>query len=485
MAHPINIEERYTFASGLKKVLGIVLVVGIVLLAGGIIAGVMGIGEHHDTDTQAANPLYNLKEASESPGENLGGEQNATDPGSGVIEHGAAEGDGAHPRGSGNPEADAASHDSGPSWVTRLKANFWINNLFFTGLAVIGLFWVAIQYAAQAGWSAGFQRVPIAMASWLPIAGVLMLVTWLLSNHDLFHWTHEYLYNKELADGSVNPQYDPIIAGKKGYLNTIFYLARMVVFFGIWILFFVLLRNKMKEEDLHGGTSYWYTMRKYSAIFLVLFAVTSSMAAWDWVMSIDPHWFSTLFGWYVFASWWVSGIAAITLIVVLLREYGYLKIVTENHLHDLGKFLFAFSIFWTYLWFSQFLLIYYANIPEESIYYIERLSSDFYSPIFFINLFLNFLFPFLVLMTRDAKRHIIFLKIVCAVVLFGHWLDFYLMVSPAVMKDSVAGGFGLMEIGLILVYASAFGFVVMSSLSKIGLIAKHHPMLEESMHHHI
>ena len=487
MAHPVNIEERFNFTSGLKKVLGITLVVGILLLAGGIILGVFHVGEHHDTDTEAVQPLYNLKEASESPGENLG-EQGKT-PQSGVIEHGAAQGDEAHPRGSGHAGADAAAdtggHGDEPGWRQRLFAGLWINNLFFTGLAVCGLFWVAIQYAAQAGWSAGFLRIPLAMASWLPYAAVLMVGVWLVASHDLFHWTHHYLIEETLADGSPNPDYDPIIAGKSGYLNTPFYLVRMVIFFGVWILMLHLIRKKSIAEDLHGGTSYWYTKRKYSAIFLVFFAVSSSMAAWDWVMSIDPHWFSTLFGWYVFSSWWVSAIAAITLIVVLLREAGYLKVVTANHMHDLGKFLFAFSIFWTYLWFAQFLLIWYANIPEESIYYVERLSSGFYSPIFFLNLFLNFLFPFLVLMTRDAKRHAIFLKIACAVVLFGHWMDFYLMVTPAVMKDSVAGGFGFIEVGLILVYASAFGFVVMGALTKIGLIPKHHPMLPESMHHHI
>jgi hypothetical protein len=475
MEHPIHIDERYKFSSGLKKVLGIVLIIGVVLLAGGIILGVMGVGEHHETSADAGNPFYNLKEASETPFTTQGPTEMTEE--SGVVEHGAAHGDEAHPRGSGHADADAATSHEGPTWLTRLYANFWINNLFFTGLAIAGLFWVAIQYAAQAGWSAGFERIPLAMASWLPIAAVLMLVTWLISSHDLFHWTHEALY----VEGG--PDYDPIIAGKKGYLNTVFYLARMVAFFAIWIVFFYLIRRESIREDLHGGTSYWYTLRKYSAIFLVLFAVTSSMAAWDWVMSLDPHWFSTLFGWYVFASWWVSAIAAITLIVVLLREAGYLKIVNANHMHDLGKFMFAFSIFWTYLWFSQFLLIYYANIPEESIYYIERLSSDYYSPIFFINLFLNFFFPFIVLMTRDAKRHSIFLKIVCSVVLFGHWLDFYLMVTPAVMKDF--GGFGLMEVGLILIYASAFGFVVMNALTKMNLIPKHHPMLQESMHHHI
>jgi hypothetical protein len=157
--------------------------------------------------------------------------------------------------------------------------------------------------------------------------------------------------------------------------------------------------------------------------------------------------------------------------------------VNENHIHDLGKFVFAFSIFWTYIWFSQFLLIYYANIPEESVYFVERLSSDVYSPYIFVNLALNFVLPFLVLMTRDAKRHTIFLKVVCSLIILGHWFDFFLMVQPGTLGHN--GGFGLMEVGMLLVFVSLFGFVALKGLTKGNLVAKNHPMLEESYHHHI
>ena len=199
-------------------------------------------------------------------------------------------------------------------------------------------------------------------------------------------------------------------------------------------------------------------------------------------MSIDSHWFSTMFGWYNFASWWVSGLALTTFLVVTLKDWGYLKIVNKNHLHDLGKFVFAFSIFWTYVWFSQFLLIYYANIPEETIYFMDRWKGT-YSGVFYLNLILNFFFPFLVLMTRDSKRHSRILKIVCPVVVFGHWMDFYLMITPGVMKFD--GGFGLLEIGLILVFLAAFLYVAFWRMSKAPLYAKNHPMLEESLHHHV
>jgi hypothetical protein len=215
----------------------------------------------------------------------------------------------------------------------------------------------------------------------------------------------------------------------------------------------------------------------------VFFAVSSSVAAWDWVMSIDTHWFSTMFGWYVFASWWVTGLALITLIVVYLKDAGYLKIVNANHLHDLGKFIFAFSVFWTYIWFGQFLLIYYAHIPEETVYFIERMTTSPYSWIFFANLILNFVLPFLLLMTRDAKRHMSMLKVVCPIVIVGHWFDFYNMVTPGVMKEQ--GGLGLLEIGLALIFLAAFLWITLSSLSKMPLFGKNHPMLEESLHHHI
>ncbi len=413
-------EEKFIFTAGAKKMLGILAAIGLVALVIGIIFIPSGGG------------------------------------------HGAE-------------EADAAHH--GFHWSQRLFANLWINNVFFTGIALIGVFFVALQYVSQAGWSASIKRVPEAFGNWLPIAGVLMLVTFLVANHDLFHWTHDYLYDKN------DPRYDAIIAGKEGYLNFGFYVVRMVVYFVVWYLLFRILRKESLAEDMNGGTVHYYKMIKFSAIFIVVFAVTSSTSAWDWVLSIDTHWFSTMFGWYVFASWFVSGLAAITLIVILLKEAGYLSIVNANHLHDLGKFVFAFSIFWTYIWFSQFLLIYYANIPEESIYFIERLASDQYSIILFMNLGLNFFFPFLVLMTRDSKRHAIFLKIVCVVVLVGHWFDFYLMITPGTLVDN--GGFGFMEIGITMLYGAGFVFVVLAGLAKASLIAKNHPMLQESVNHHI
>ncbi len=433
-------EEQFQFTAKAKKRLSILAIVGVVLLILGIFSA--SSSSHADEESHS--------EQTEQVAESHGEEAHAG-------EH-AEEGHGYH-------------------WSKRIFANLWINNLYFVGLALLGVFFVAIQYVSQAGWSAALIRIPMSFGNWLPIGFILTLVIFFLGGHDIFHWTHDYLYDVN------DPRYDPIIAGKEGYLNTPFFLARMVVYFVVWFLMFRWIRKKSLEEDLNGGEKYYYKLRGISAGFIVFFAVTSSTSAWDWILSIDTHWFSTMFGWYVFASWWVTALAAITLITVVLIENGYLKIVNTGVLHDLGKFVFAFSIFWTYIWFSQFMLIYYSNIPEETVYFVERLTSDHYSIVFFVNLILNFFFPFLVFMPRDSKRHTVFLKIVTIVVLIGHWFDFYLMVTPAVLKEN--GGFGLLEIGMAIVFGVAFLFVALTGLSKYPLVAKNHPMLKEAEHHHV
>ena len=456
MAHVIIEDEQYIFRRETRNKLFFVLGLGVLLFVVGLIISLSGgdahAGEEHSMIRQEALVASTAQD------------------------HAAGQQQEAH--------ADAGHGHEPAYWLKRLYTTLWMNNVFFTGLGIIGLFFVAIHYAAQAGWSAGIIRVPLAMGKWIPIAGVLMLVLFLITNHTVFHWTHGYLYQ----DG---PQYDEIISGKAGFFYwpgepggfPIFYILRMVLFFGMWYWFYTVIRKNMLAEDLEDKTIYWYKNRSTSAWFLVFFAVSSSIAAWDWVMSIDTHWFSTMFGWYVFASWWVTGLAMITFIVAMLKDAGYLKIVNSNHLHDLGKYCFAFTIFWTYIWFSQFLLIWYANIPEESVYFIERMRTSPYSWIFYTNLIMNFVLPFLLLMTRDSKRQIAMLKVVCPIIIVGHWFDFYNMVTPGIMKDQ--GALGILEIGTALIFLAVYLLVVLGALSKVPLIGKNHPTLAESLNHHI
>lgn len=386
---------------------------------------------------------------------------------------------GGHDAAHGAAEAHGADHGHGGSWTKRLWANLWLNSVYFTGISVVGMFFISYNYLAQAGWSVIFKRIPEAMPSFLPVTGVLILITFFVAGHDLFHWTHEGLYDPN------SPEYDSIIAGKKGFLNTPFYVGRLIFYFVSWYLLWKIVRNASLQEDQIGGLEFYEKSVKFGTAFLVVFAVTSSTSAWDFVMSIDTHWFSTMFGWYTLASWHVSGLAVITLVVVLLKEKGYLQAVNTSHLRDLGKFVFAFSIFWTYVWFAQFLLIYYANIPEETVYYIERFQGygGIYKAPFFINLFLNFFFPFLVLMTRDAKGTYSILKVACTSVLVGHYFDFYTNIMPGTVGEN--GGFGPVEFGFLLVFVCAFIWFVSSELEKASLIPKNHPMLEESLHHDI
>jgi hypothetical protein len=444
-------DEQYVFKASSKKNLTILFIAGLVLFVIGVFMA-MNAGHGHEGDHSSTEVSRNLVASTESVA---------------VAEEAAGE------------------HHGSPIWLKRIYTSLWHNNIFFTGLGMIGLFFVAIQYAAQAGWSAPIKRIPLAIGHWIPIAGILTLVIWFVASGDLFHWTHHDLYDK------ASPDYDKILDAKSAYffwLSTpgsfpTFYILRMVLFFGLWYWFFTVIKKKMLAEDIEGGTSNWYGARKFAAIFLVFFGYSSSVAAWDWVMSIDPHWFSTMFGWYVFASWWVAGLAMITLVVASLKDAGYLKMVNANHLHDLGKFIFAFSIFWTYIWFSQFMLIYYANIPEETVYFLQRIKNPPYSWIFYTNLILNFVLPFLLLMTRDAKRHMSMLKVVCPIVIVGHWLDFYNMITPGIMQYN--GGIGLLEIGLALIFLAGFLFVALNALSKAPLVAKNHPMMAESLNHHI
>ncbi|MCF2490381.1 quinol:cytochrome C oxidoreductase [Dyadobacter sp. CY347] len=447
-AHSIpSIEERFEFTSGAKRNLIIGGGVGIALIILGAYLAANGGGGHE----AAAH-----------------GAEAAAAVGHGAAEHGAA-----------GHEAAAATGHHEANWVTRIWANLWVNGVYFTGMAVVGMFFISYNYLAQAGWSAVFKRVPEALPAFLPITGVVMLLTFFFGGHDLFHWTHEGLY--EVG----GPEYDPIIAGKRGFLNTPFFVFRLVFYFVVWYGMWRVIRNLSLKEDEIGGTEFYEKSIRFGTAFLVVFGVTSSTSAWDFVMSIDTHWFSTMFGWYTLASWHVAGLAVITLTIVMLRERGYLRAVNSSHLRDLGKFVFAFSIFWTYVWFAQFLLIYYANLPEETIYFLERFRGHdgFFKAPFFITLFLNFFFPFLVLMTRDAKYTHSILKVACWSVIIGHYMDFYTNIMPGTLGSSA--GFGPLEWGFFLLFICAFGYSIASQLEKANLIPRNHPMLEESLHHDI
>ena len=355
------------------------------------------------------------------------------------------------------------------------------NNYFFLGISIFAVFFVALQHIAEAGWSTVIKRVPEAIMTFLPFTCFVMIFIVIAA---MLHWNHIYHWMEEgiMIEGS--PNYDKIIAGKEAYLNPIFFLVRSIIYVVVWIYCAKRLRDISLQGDLEGGigeNSYNKGIT-VSAWFTVFFAVSSSTASWDWIMSIDTHWFSTLFGWYIFSEWSAIGFTTILLFCLFLRKQGYLEYLNDSIIHDLGKWVFAFSIVWTYMWFSQFMLIWYANIPEEVAYFMERIELPNYNFLFWFSAAINFVVPTIMLMSRDAKRNSNLLIIASITILIGHWINSYLLFAPGTLHDH--GHLGLTEIGMGLGYLGLFFFVVFRSLTTRSLDIKHHPFLEESKHLH-
>jgi len=377
----------------------------------------------------------------------------------------------------------------------RTFSNLLLMGYYFACVCMAGVFFCAVQYVAQAGWSAALIRVPQAMAKVLPIAAVILII---IAAAGLY-FTHTeineegksvvvpYLYKVWAAkDVTVkgSPNYDAIIAGKSSFLNIPAFFGRMIVFLGIYSIFGYLLTKYSNNEDELGGMFNYNKSFKMACIFLVIFGFTTPIFAFDTIMSLEARWFSTMFGWYNFAAMWVSGLATITLILILLKQKGYFSFVSENHIHSLGQLIFGFSVFWTYVWFAQFLLIYYANLPEEAVYFYKRWEPEF-KPWFWLNIIVNFLAPILLLMARDYKRMIPRVKYVCILLICGHWLDYYMMIMPGTV-GAEGRSFGVEEIGIALGFAGLFTFLMLTALSRFkSTVPKNHPFLQESLHHHI
>jgi hypothetical protein len=351
-------------------------------------------------------------------------------------------------------------------------AALYVACLFFMLIAMGALAFYAIQQVAQAGWSPVLFRVMQGITSYLLPGSIIFFILLVLSG---MHLNHLFVWmDKDVV------AHDKLIQAKSGYLNFPFWIIRAAIFIAGWNLYRYLSRKNCLAQDEANDNSFYKKNFKMSAAFLVFFIVSESIMSWDWIMSVDPHWFSTLFGWYVFASFFVSGITTIQLVTIYLKSKGYLENVNSSHIHDLSKFMFGISVFWTYLWFSQFMLIWYSNIPEEVTYFKTRIEH-FNLP-FFGAFALNFILPILLLINTDFKR--IFWIIVMAgiIILFGHYIDFFNMIMPATVGDRWF--IGVPEISSILFFFGLFIFVVFSALTKAPLVPKRNPFIEESKHFH-
>ncbi len=356
-------------------------------------------------------------------------------------------------------------------------AALYVACIFFMLVSLGVLAFYAIQQVAQSGWSPVLFRVMQGITAYLPVGSVIFFVILVLCG---LHFNHMFVWLGEGVTDPKSPNYDEIITGKTGYLNFPFWIIRAAIFLAGWNLYRYFSRKNCLAQDEAHDDSFYKKNFKMSAGFLVFFIVTESIMSWDWIMSIDPHWFSTLFGWYVFASFLVSGVTIICLVSLYLKSKGYLEYVNTSHIHDLAKFMFGFSVFWTYLWFSQFMLIWYANIPEEVTYFVTRIQE--YNLPFFGAVVMNFVFPILILINTDFKRISWVLVMAGTVILLGHYIDFFNMIMPGTVGDQWF--IGVSEIASVLFFLGLFIYVVFTALTKAPLLAKRNPFIEESKHFH-
>lgn len=392
----------------------------------------------------------------------------------------------AHDAASHGHEASAADHEKEHKEhlehvFHQLKNKPWaalyVGCIFMMLISLGVLAFYGIQQVAQAGWSPVLFRVMEGITAYLPVGSIIFFILLVLAvagQHHLFIW---------LEDGVTDPKspnYDAMIAGKSGYLNGTFWLIRAAIFLAGWNAYrWLSRRNGLAQDEANDDSNYKRNF-KLSAGFLVFFIVSESIMAWDWIMSVDPHWFSTLFGWYVFASFFVSGITTIAMVTFVLKSQGYLPFVNNSHIHDLAKFMFGISVFWTYLWFSQFMLIWYSNIPEEVTYFKVRIEH--FGITFWGAFALNFILPILILINSDFKRLTWIVVMAGIIILFGHYVDFYNMIMPATVGERWF--MGAAEIGSLAFFAGLFIFVVFTALTKAPLLAKRNPFIEESKHFH-
>ncbi len=407
------------------------------------------------------------------------------------------------------------------AYHTRFWSNFLHNSVFVTGIGFLALFFLCASIIAFSGWHVVFKRVWEAYSQFIIVGLGLMIVVvaglWMHSHH-LYHW----------ADPTA-VESDPILKHKSSFLNPMTYTLMTILIVGVWYFFARKIRSLSLEEEEVSKFDFEIHKKKtrvWAAIFLPLAGFSSAAVIWQWVMSVDAHWYSTLFAWYCTISWFVTMLCVTVLTLIYLKGKGYYEQVTPDHLHDLGKYIFGFSIFWTYLWFSQYMLIWYGNIGEETIYF--KMRREDYPVIFYANLVINFVLPFFILLRNDTKRKTGSMAFISVVLILGHWLDYFLMIKPGVMHtlhemsghghssadhaeeahhtaadvsghagdaaahgDQVAEalvGFtypGLLELGTFLGFAALFAYIFLNHLSKAPLVPERDPYIDESLHHHV
>lgn len=352
----------------------------------------------------------------------------------------------------------------------RIWPNILLASYYLLGLGLAGAMLLAFAALSNAGWLAAIRRVPEAVASNVYVGGLLMIIT-LIGTHHLYEWSHTEVVAA-----------DPILRSKSAWLNVPFFSLRTFIYVSLWSGLIWMMLRLARREGMNGDLGVYEKEKKLAGVFIVVMALTFWLASMDWIMSIEPHWFSTIFGIYHFSGIFLTGIAAIAIVVIILKRMGPLaKVVREDHLHDLGKLLFAFSTFWMYIWFSQYILIWYANIPEETSYFIRRETAG-WGTFMILNLLFNWVIPFVFLLPKAAKRNEGLLLKVSIAVMIGHWIDLFWMILPPFMPETP--NVHVWEVAPLAGAIALFFLITFRALSKTGLVPTRDPMLVESLHYH-
>ncbi len=340
-----------------------------------------------------------------------------------------------------------------------------VSAALLTSIGTGAVLFLALHSVANAGWHTALKRVPEALTGLLVLSAISFVLL-LPASPLLFSWMHA--------------AHDPLVHAKAAYLNFPFFSLRTVGAFALWLFFAFVLVRRSRQQDADGRLEHTRAAVGWSAAFLPVGALTYSLFCTDWLMSLEPHWFSTIFGMYNIGGMLVASVAAITVVTVLLRRAGHLSAVTEAHLHDLGKLLFGFSTLWAYLWVSQFLLIWYANLPEETSHYLARMDGG-WSLLFWANVVLGWALPFSMLLPRRGKRSPTNLLWAAGFLLGGRWLDLYLLAAPP--SQPVHTGIGLVDVLVLLGFLAGAGLIIARGLARAPLLAQNDPYLIESLHH--
>jgi hypothetical protein len=351
---------------------------------------------------------------------------------------------------------------------SRAWANILLNNFYFLSLALGAVFFIAIQYVTESGWSAMFKRIPEAMGSFLPISAVVTVFL-LFGLHSLYHWTHPELLET-----------DALLIHKSPYLNIPFFTLRVILVLVIWLLIWWKMRGLSLREGIDGSIDLFNRNKYYSRVFIFLFVITFSVATIDWIMSIDFHWFSTVFALRAMISAIYFAIAFMILLLLFLNKMGYFEKLSKYHLHDFGRYIFRFSIVWGYLWFIQYFILWYANIPEGTQYYVPRLQGD-WKPLFYLEFIMNWSIPFIIMMSDSLGRNKIVLILISTIMLAGFYVSLYLQIWPGTLGEA---SFGFIEAGSFIGFLGLYLLVFFEFLSRRPLYSMKHPYLEESLNHH-